>query len=103
MKSFSELGFDYRRADGKKEFDVTKWRLSDLVGHKIIVKDYEAGLTTTQGDGRYLVLFSDDGRDGKFWTNKDKMKQALDYARSQGAIPFSTVIMTDGQYGYIFT
>lgn len=103
MVNFSELGFDYRRADGKKEFDVPKWRLSELVGHNITVKDYEAGLTTAQGDGRYLVLFEDNGRDGKFWTNKDKMKQALDFARSKGAIPFTTVIKTDGQFGYIFT
>lgn len=103
MINFSEIGFDYRRADGKKEFDAPKWRLSELVGHTIIVKDYEAGLTTAQGDGRYLVLFTYNDRDGKFWTNKDKMKQALDYARERDAIPFSTVIKTDGQYGYIFT
>ena len=103
MINFSEIGFDYRRADGKKEFDAPKWRLSELVGHTIIVKDYEAGLTTAQGDGRYLVLFTCNDRDGKFWTNKDKMKQALDYARERNAIPFSTVIKTDGQYGYIFT
>lgn len=103
MKSFSELGFDYKREDGKKEFDVPKWSLSELVGKNIIIEDYEKDITTSQGSGRCLVLFNDNGRQGKFWTNKDKMKQALYFARETGNIPFSTTIQNDGKFGYIFT
>jgi hypothetical protein len=102
MMRFSEIGFDYHRADGKKEFDVPKWQLKELSGHTVVIEDFETGLTTSQGDGRYLVLFSDGGRKGKFWTNKDKMKQALDYARREGMLPFEATIQNDGQYGYVF-
>lgn len=39
----------------------------------------------------------------KFFTNNDKMKQALDMAREKNMLPFTATVKADGGYGYIFT
>lgn len=104
MKNFADFGFEYHSPDGKKDFNVSKYRLAELVNRQIVVEDFEKGLKTAQGDDRYLVLFSmEDGRKGKFWTASGKMKQALDYIFEKGLMPFTTIIQSEGNYGYLFT
>lgn len=103
MTKFSELGFIYQR-DGKKEFSQQTISLRQLTNMEVTVLDFETDIKTKEGEGRYIVLVrlgSGEGR--KFFTNNDKMKKALDFAREKGMIPFDTVIKADGGYGYMFT
>ncbi len=102
MNTFAEIGFVYQR-DGKKEFTAETVRVSRLANRKVIVKDFETDIKTREGDGRYIVLVECDGREQKFFTNSQKMKAALDYARGKNKIPFeATIIDLGGNNGYMF-
>lgn len=103
MTSFGDIGFIYQR-DGKKDFSQPKISLRQLVNMQVKVLDFETDIKTKEGEGRYIVLVSlENGDERKFFTNNDKMKKALDFAREKNMIPFDTTIKTDGGYGYMFT
>lgn len=57
MKDFKELGISYKPKDGKKRFDGDLVRLGDIQNCEIIVHDFETGITTKEGDDRYIVQF----------------------------------------------
>lgn len=102
MTTFSELGFIYQR-DGKKEFAAETIKLARLSNRQVTVKDFETGIKTREGDGRYIVLAECDGRDYKFFTNSQQMKAALDHARSLNGLPFDCEIVDlGGNNGYMF-
>lgn len=102
MGTFAELGFVYQR-DGKKEFAAEPVRLSRLANQRVKVKDFETDIKTREGDGRYLVLVEQGGRDYKFFTNSQQMKAALDFAQARGALPFDCEIVNlGGNSGYMF-
>lgn len=102
MRTFAELGFVYQR-DGKKEFAAEPVRLSRLANQRVKVKDFETDIKTREGDGRYLVLVEQGGRDYKFFTNSQQMKAALDFAQARGALPFDCEIVNlGGNSGYMF-
>jgi hypothetical protein len=67
--------------DGKKFFDVETIRLMDIVNIPITVVDFESGVPTCQGEGRYCVLIEMDGKQKKFITNSYGIKDVLDQAR----------------------
>ena len=103
MTTFAELGFIYQR-DGKKDFSQHTISLRQLTNTQVTVLDFETDIKTKEGEGRYIVLIRiGTGEERKFFTNNDKMKKALDFAREKGMIPFDTVIKADGGYGYMFT
>lgn len=52
MKSFKDLGVSYAPADGKKRFPGPSISIRELVNLPIVVKDYETGIKTDQGDDR---------------------------------------------------
>ena len=94
MRDFAELGISYVAQDGKKRFECVTARLNDLQNMTIVVKDFETGITTREGGDRYVVLFEwEDGREGKFFTNSEEMKQILDKVRKADALPFRTRIV----------
>lgn len=102
MNTFAELGFVYQR-DGKKDFSCEQVRLSRLANKKVVVKDYETDIRTREGDGRYVVLVEQDGREQKFFTNSQKMKAALDFASQKQMLPFeATIVDLGGNNGYMF-
>ena len=92
MKSFKELGVTYKPADGKKRFEGNLTPLSNLQNCKITVVDFETGITTKQGDGRYVVQYEMDGQRGKFITASEEMKNILDQIKELGELPFETTI-----------
>ena len=95
MKKFSEMGVTYTPDDGKKRFPGKVVRLSTLQNKEIEIHDYEKDITTTQGDGRYLVSFKDkkSGEWGKFFTASEEMKQILDKVSDiEEGFPFETII-----------
>ncbi|MCR5588003.1 MAG: RNA-directed DNA polymerase [Bacteroidales bacterium] len=108
MKYFADLGINYVAADGKKRFECPTVRLDDLQNVRIVVKDFETGITTKEGTNRYVVLVEDDGGvEHKFFTNSEEMKQILDKVRAASELPFRTVIKRknfgEGKKKYCFT
>lgn len=98
--------------DGKKFFDARTQRISDILNVEITVLDFETGIRTKQGDGRYCVLFEADGRKGKFITNCYTLKDVLDEARKaeesgKKIFPVDGVVIRrreigDGKSTYVF-
>ncbi|MBR2236337.1 MAG: hypothetical protein IJ887_00430 [Prevotella sp.] len=107
MKDFSELGLSYVSASGKKLFDCDTIQQGDLQNRQFIVKDYERDVKTKQGEGRYVVLIEMDGREFKFFTNSEELKQMLDKASEMGAVPFRTILkrksIGGNKFKYSFT
>lgn len=109
MKDFSEFGLSYVASDGKKRFDCISYPLGELQNRTIIVEDYERGVKTKEGEGRYVVKFNNEELgEGKFFTNSDELKQMLDkVAEIDGGYPFRTTIRRQsfgqGKVKYSFT
>lgn len=98
MKKFSEMGVSYTPEDGKKRFPGKVVRLGSLQNKEIEIHDYEKDVTTSQGDGRYLVSFRDkkSGEWAKFFTASEEMKQILDKVSDiEDGFPFETVIESE--------
>lgn len=98
MKKFSEMGVSYTPADGKKRFSGKTMRLGAIVNKTIEVHDYETGISTSQGEDRYLVSFRDiqDGEWGKFFTASEEMKNILDQISDiEDGFPFETTIISE--------
>lgn len=106
MKDFSELGLSYVSMNGKKVFQCDTIRLNDLQNRQFVVEDFETDVKTKQGDGRYVVKVSLNGREYKFFTNSDELKQMLDKAREMKEIPFRCTVkrvsIGDNKYKYSF-
>ena len=98
--------------DGKKFFDVKETRLMDILNVPITVVDFETNVKTKQGEGRYCVLFEQNGQRSKFITNCYNLKDVLDQAREaenngQKIFPVENVIVKrrslgDGKSAYYF-
>lgn len=98
MKKFSELGVTYAPADGKKRFPGKVMRLSAIQNKVLEIHDYETGMTTSQGDDRYLVSFRDTHTNewGKFFTASEEMKNILDQVSDlEDGFPFETTIVSE--------
>lgn len=74
--SFADKGIKQsgRTKDGKKFFDVKETRLMDILNVPITVVDFETNVKTKQGEGRYCVLFEQNGQRSKFITNCYNLK-----------------------------
>lgn len=110
MKNFSDFGLSYVASDGKKRFDCSSYPLADIQNEPIIVIDFESDVKTKEGIGRYLIhfKFQSSGKEGKFFTNSEEMKQMLDkIADIDDGFPFATTIKRisfgNGKYKYSFT
>lgn len=113
MKTFAELGLTFTAKDGKKRFDVDSYSLGSLVNMKIIIEDFEKGIVTKEGDGRYVVKFrfveedESEGNEGKYFTNSEEMKQMLDKIADMDELPFLTTIKRTvfgkGKIKYVFS
>ena len=98
MKKFSEMGVAYTPADGKKRFPGKVMRLSSIQNIPLEIHDFESDLSTSQGDGRYLVSFRNiqSGEWGKFFTASEEMKNILDQISDmEDGFPFETVIKNE--------
>lgn len=108
MKSFKELNVAYKPEDGKKRFPGTVVSIRELVNLPIIVKDFETGIKTDQGDDRCIVSIEANGEAKKFFTNSEEMKNILAQVREMpDGFPFETTIKTEtfgkGRTKYVFT
>lgn len=108
MKSFKDLGVSYAPADGKKRFPGTTVSIRELVNLPIIVRDFETGIRTEQGEDRTLVAVEVNGEPRKFFTASVEMKNILMQVREMdGGFPFETVIKAEsfgkGKTKYVFS
>ena len=98
MKKFSEMGVIYTPADGKKRFPGKVVKIAAIVNKEIEVHNYEQDISTSYGDGRYLVSFRDkkSGEWAKFFTTSEEMKSILDQISDiEDGFPFETIIESD--------
>ena len=110
MRDFKDFGLVYESTDGKKHYNCDTISLSELINVEVVVRDFETDVKTREGEGRYLVLIEKEGRERKFFTNSEEMKQMLDKVRKlypTDGFPFATVIkrvsIGNGKFKYSFT
>nr|DAO18607.1 MAG TPA: hypothetical protein [Caudoviricetes sp.] len=108
MRSFKDLNVAYKPEDGKKRFPGTVVSIRELVNLPIVVKDFETGIKTDQGDDRCIVAIEMNGEPKKFFTNSEEMKNILAQINEMpDGFPFETTIKTEtfgkGRTKYIFT
>ena len=107
-RSFKDLNVSYKPEDGKKRFPGTVVSIRELVNLPIIVKDFETGIKTEQGEDRCIVSIEQNGEPKKFFTNSEEMKNILAQVREMpDGFPFETTIKTEtfgkGRTKYVFT
>ena len=96
MRSFKDLNVSYKPEDGKKRFPGTVVSIRELVNLPIIVKDFETGIKTEQGEDRCIVSIEQNGEPKKFFTNSEEMKNILAQVREMpDGFPFETTIKTE--------
>lgn len=108
MKSFKDLNVAYKPEDGKKRFAGTVVSIRELVNIPIIVKDFETGIKTEQGEDRCIVSIEMNGEARKFFTNSEEMKNILAQIKEMpDGFPFETTIKTEvfgkGRTKYVFS
>lgn len=108
MRSFKDLNVSYKPEDGKKRFPGTVVSIRELVNLPIVVKDFETGIKTEQGEDRCIVSIEQNGESKKFFTNSEEMKNILAQVREMpDGFPFETTIKTEtfgkGRTKYVFT
>lgn len=108
MKSFKDLKVAYKPEDGKKRFPGAVVSIRELVNLPIVVKDFETGIMTEQGEDRCIVAIEQNGEAKKFFTNSEEMKNILAQIREMpDGFPFETTIKTEtfgkGRTKYVFT
>lgn len=108
MKSFKDLKIAYKPEDGKKRFPGAVVSIRELVNLPIVVKDYETGIHTEQGEDRCIVSIEQNGEPKKFFTNSEEMKNILaQISEMPDGFPFETTIRTEtfgkGRTKYVFS
>lgn len=108
MKSFKDLNVAYKPEDGKKRFAGTVVSIRELVNIPIIVKNFETGIKTEQGEDRCIVSIEMNGEARKFFTNSEEMKNILAQIKEvPDGFPFETTIKTEvfgkGRTKYVFS
>lgn len=73
-----------------------------------IVKDFELGIKTEQGEDRCIVSIEQNGEAKKFFTNSEEMKNILQQiSELPDGLPFETTIRTEtfgkGRTKYVFS
>lgn len=108
MKDFKSLNVSYKPEDGKKRFVGSVVSIRELVNLPILVKDFETGIKTEQGENRCIVSIELNGEPKKFFTNSEEMKNILhQILEIPGGLPFETIIKTEpfgkGRTKYVFS
>lgn len=89
-KRFSELGI---QVDDRTIFNCQQVSITDILNSEIEVLGFLPDVKTKHGEGRCLIHFrnTDDGFEGKFFTNSTTLKSALAQVNEED-FPFITVI-----------
>lgn len=82
--------------------------IRELVNLPIVVRDFEMGGKTSQGEDRCVVAIEQYGEPKKFFTNSEEMKNILLQVKEMpDGFPFETTIKAEtfgkGKTKYVFT
>ena len=107
MRDFKSMGISYMPEDGKKRFAGSMTSIRELVNLEVIVKDYELGIKTQEGEDRCIVSVEINGEPKKFFTNSTEMKNILEQvSHIKDGFPFKTTIKAElfgkGKTKYVF-
>ena len=89
MNRFSDFGIN--TLDNKNIFAVPAISIEELTNCEIEILDFESGVKTRHGDGRYIVKVKHESIERKFFTNATPIKEALDRINKKD-FPFITII-----------
>ena len=89
MKRFGDFGI--ATTAGKNIFPVPVISIEEVTNCEIAVLDFEAGVKTRHGEGRYVVKVLLEGQERKFFTNATPIKEALQQI-DRSSLPFLTTI-----------
>ena len=89
MKRFADFGINV--LDNKNIFAVHAISIEEITNCEITVLDFESGVKTRHGIGRYIVKIKHENIERKFFTNATPIKEALDRI-SKEDFPFTTTI-----------
>lgn len=108
MRSFKDLNVAYKPDDGKKRFPGAVVSIRELVNLPIVIRDFEIGVKTSQGEDRCVVAIEMNGEQKKFFTNSEEMKNILQQVSEMpDGFPFETTIKAEtfgkGKTKYVFT
>lgn len=108
FRSFKDLNVAYRPDDGKKRFPGAVVSIREVVNLPIVVRDFETGVKTSQGEDRCVVAIEQNGERKKFFTNSEEMKNILrQVSEMPDGFPFETTIRAEtfgkGKTKYVFT
>jgi hypothetical protein len=108
MRSFKDLNVAYKPDDGKKRFPGAVVSIRELVNLPIVIRDFEMGVKTSQGEDRCVVAIEQNGEQKKFFTNSEEMKNILQQVSEMpDGFPFETTIRAEtfgkGKTKYVFT
>lgn len=105
MRSFKDLNVSYKPADGKKRFPGSVVSIRELVNLPIIVKDFELGIKTEQGEDRCIVSIEQNGEAFTVWEEMKNILQQI--SELPDGLPFETTIRTEtfgkGRTKYVFS
>lgn len=108
MRNFKDLNVSYKPDDGKKRFSGVVVSIRELVNLPIVIKDFEMGIKTEQGEDRCIVAIEQNGEPKKFFTNSEEMKNILAQIKEMpDGFPFEAIIKTEtfgkGRTKYVFS
>lgn len=90
--SFAEHGITGRSTtkDGKRFFDIRQVKAMEILNMPITILDFEPGVMTSHGGGRYSVKMLCGEKEVKMITNSITLKSQLDQAREMELFPIET-------------
>ena len=80
MKKFSEMNIAVSQPN---IFDARQVSINEVLNQELEVIDYQKNITTSYGEGRYIVLVKLNDIRMKFFTDSKRMKEQLDLVKSE--------------------
>lgn len=96
MKSYKDLQvpkFEKKDATGKRILEGTKVSASMLCGREIVFLDVEFEVKSKYNKPATVIQVEDNGQRFKFFTNNQKLTQALQYINAHDGFPFRGTIV----------
>jgi len=88
-----KLNNSIKGKDGKKFFDAPRINASVVLNNKIDVIDWEKDITTSQGDGRWVLLISFYGKEYRLIINSMRIKKFIIMLEEKEITSFSSMMI----------
>ena len=84
MKKFSDLNI---KISQPTIFEAQQITIVEILNEEIEVLDFQKNVTTSYGEGRYIILIRKQGKQFKFFTDAKRIKEQLDQVNKED-LPF---------------